>query len=1076
MKLKKLIAAVLLAAQVLGVSVAFAEETPQSTDLVSETEVETVVETEIPPAADEIRVYVSTTGNDSNDGSFEKPVQTIAKAVALASSLKSSNANKTVAVTIRGGDYYISKTIEIPSSASGTKANPFVIQNYNGEEVNIKGSTVIEPTKFTQLRDTEVLTKIPATARKYVGVYDLPKNAAQNMYFTAFTDMGSGNLGNAAFIVNDTEQTLARWPNTGFDRTVAVNVSGAETFSVKDGATRLRTWAGSTTAVAGGYFSVEYAYTTKAIKSIEGELIRLESKPYYGITSNKRYFVQNLIEELDSPGEYYIDYTAAKLYYYPEGNIANSTMEISTMTETMFYGNKLSNVTIKGITLKNTRGYGMEFPEAKNVIIDNCTLTNIGNKGIVMENATDCQIINSTISHIGAGAIVISGGDRNSLTPSNNLIDNNHIYDFAVSTRTYSPGINLSGVGTTITHNLINTSPSQGIMFSGNDHTMKYNEFYDLVNEPCDAGAIYAVRNYTMRGNEVAYNYFHDIQTTADEGGSIFVAGVYYDDLFSSVNTHHNVFYNCNLAVMIGGGRDHNFDNNIIVDCKTAMFMDARGVGWASYHAANGGQAYATIGQVPYNKEPWASRYPELASILDEPEKLGLPMGNSIQNNIMQGCQVNMIAPEMGQYGTVENNHFDMKVDTSTFKDYENHNFELKEGTSMAKNFAEAATIDMSEMGLREDKAESEKAKAAEESFRLVSPLNGSDDISNLSATFSWEKHSSASKYIVQIADDPEMQNVIMTAESKTNSAEIKFLPSGGKPYWWTVTAINDSNSMSGEYTNLGVPCLVISTTKEKTDKKELRSNITVLSSLHDAIVEGTEPGTYKAGYKARVKALLDEATEANASTTVLQKDIEDINARYNEILDELIDNINYEVVNVGDLLKNQGAWIYDDGYYTFTDEGTLKLEGENGIKNHYTNMIYSEPLGDNVAIKFGYKINIGSNYCMVGLQNDATFLSGGYDLIVKSNQIEIQKRVAGTTGDPIKSTALNFYISEGKWVDLEMGALKTGIGTYVYLMADGYMIDSFLDMEKPIWTGESKFVFGNTNGSGLAEIRAAAD
>ncbi len=59
------------------------------------------------------------------------------------------------------------------------------------------------------------------------------------------------------------------------------------------------------------------------------------------------------------------------------------------------------------------------------------------------------------------------------------------------------------------------------------------------------------------------------------------------------------------------------------------------------------------------------------------------------------------------------------------------------------------------------------------------------------------------------------------------------------------------------------------------------------------------------------------------------------------------------------------------------------------------------------------------------------------------------------------------------------MGALKTGIGTYVYLVADGVMVDSFLDMDTPVWTGESKFVFGNPSGTdenGVAHIRAAQE
>ncbi len=1064
MKLKKIIAAVLCMVQLLCTTVILAEEEIPLESSEAEIQIEeTVSETEIPAAENELRVFVSPDGSDSNSGTFDNPVLTIEKGIALGTQLKNSNEGKTVSVNIRGGDYYVNKTIQLTSQNSGTEQNPFIIQAYNGETVNIKGSTPLTPTRFTQLKDSEVLAKIPEEARKYIGVYDLSRNVSN---LTPYTGNNS-SLGYTCLIVDDKEQTLARWPNTGFDRTSVVN--GERSFTGTDGKSRSSNWKLASNAMACGYFGVEYFYEEVPITSIDSNVVVLSEKPYYGIADNKRYYVKNLIEELDSPGEYYIDTKTGKLYYYPPYPISKVSMEIATMNVPMFSGTGLSNIIFKGIGIKNTRSSGIEFTSSYNITIDGCEMKNVGIKGIVMDECTNCKIINNTICQVGSSAIDISGGDRQKLVSSNNLIDNNHIYDFASTFRTNNPGINLNGVGTTITHNLIHGSPSQGILFSGNDHKMLYNEFYDLVNEPCDAGAIYAGRNYTCRGNEIAYNYFHDIDTSADKGGSIFVAGVYLDDMFSSADVHHNVFYKCNLGVMIGGGRDNNFDNNILLDCDNGMFMDARGVGWANYHTVPGGQAYNTILQVPYTKSPWSERYPELVNILDT--TVGLPMNNSIQNNIMYRCMSNLIANEMKDYGTVQNN-YETKEDNSFFVDYVNRNFALKSDSKMAADFPEAAKINMSDMGLLPEKAESEKENAEEHPFRLISPYNGQTDVSNLSYTFQWEKHSSASKYILNIAEDPEMKNVILTQETKNTIADVQFIPSGGKALWWTVTGVNESQSMGGVYNQLGAPKLIISTLREKTDKKELRENINVLNSLYNSAMEGTTPGTYKKGFKDTVKEILDEATNANEAGDILQKDIETINDKYDSLIASIKDYINYDVVNIGDLLENKGGWVYEDGYYTFNDDGSLSLTGSKGKTSYYTNCIYDEPLGENVAIKFGYKVNVSSNYCLFGLQNDATFLSGGYDIIIKSNAIEIQRHLGSNT-DGIKESVLNFYVSDDKWVDLELGALKTGVGTYVYLMADGYLVADFLDMDQPYWTGESKFVFNNPSGN-MAECVAS--
>ncbi len=1095
MKLKQFIASLLCITQLMGLSVALAEETSADTEAVVAEEVqeaEQATEGEVNPNG-EVRVYVSADGSDVNLGTFESPVQTIEKGINLAASLKNSNPEKTVAVTIRGGDYRVKKSVKLNTIHNGTEANPFTIQSYNGEEVKIIGSTELTPRNFKQVTDETILARIPEEARQYIGEYDLSKVGVIFAAYGAALNAGRTTTGYYDFIVDDRAQTLARWPNTGFDRTASVEQSGKD-FKGETGANRARGWTKATDAVTYGFFGSEYTGDTIKITSIDADgTLRLANMPSYAASVNKRYYVKNLLEELDMPGEYYIDVKTAKLYYYPPYKISDTQMELATLAEPMFTGEGVENITFKGIRFMNTRDYGLKFNKSKGIIVDDCTFENIGNIAVEFTNSSKCKVVNSTIHNIGGHAIYVTGGDRATLTSSEIVIDNNHIYDFSQVFRTNVPGIYISGVGVTVTNNLIHGSSSQAIWYYGNEHKINYNEFYDLVNEACDAGAIYSGRNYTQRGNEIAYNYFHDIDTTADKGGSIFVCAIYMDDLNSSVNAHHNIMYNCNLGVMYGGGRDNIFDNNILIDCNGGLFMDARGVGWGAYHAAEGGQAYQTIFAVPYDKEPWASRYPELLEATKDLANLGLPMNNSIQNNILYNCATNTVASEMKQYGTYENNYEvygkDFKADgvnpDDVFVDYENRNFELKEGSDLAKKFPEIASIDMSKIGLREDKADSEKQAAEVHPFKLIYPFNGTKDVSNLGQTFSWEKNGNASKYVVKIAEDPTMENVVLTHETLDTMADIALIPSGGKPYWWTVTAVNETNSLSGEYEQFGAPRLIISSVNEQLDKKELRNNVQILSKLNSAIVEGDTPGTYKKGFKERVQLLLDKATAINNSSTVMQKEVVAVNEEYTELIGSIKDNINYDVVNVGDLLENKSMWVpaannnSGEGYYTFGSDGTLTLKGPKG-KNYYGSlMVYDEPLGDNVAVKFGYKVNVSSNYCVIGLQNGNVFLDGGYKIIIKSGNVEVQKRIQGTTGNVIKANFLNYYISDNKWVDLEFGALKTGIGTYVYLTADGQKVAEFMDTEEPYWTGESRFGFGNPSGDSIdciASIRAAQD
>ena len=108
--------------------------------------------------------------------------------------------------------------------------------------------------------------------------------------------------------------------------------------------------------------------------------------------------------------------------------------------------------------------------------------------------------------------IVLSGGDRQNLTPANDIIRNSIVTRFGVDNPAYRPGIAIFGVGMTVEGCAIGNGPHSGIMIAGNDNQIERNELYSLVQETRDAGAIYMGRDWTNRGNVFAKNYFHDIE------------------------------------------------------------------------------------------------------------------------------------------------------------------------------------------------------------------------------------------------------------------------------------------------------------------------------------------------------------------------------------------------------------------------------------------------------------------------------------------------------------------------------------------------------------------------------------
>lgn len=1035
--------------------------------------------------SDVTEIFVATDGNDANSGTIDSPFATVQAALDYAVKVKTGNPGAKLSVNIRGGDYYLDSGIKLDTALSGTEDNPFVIQNYDNEKVNLRGSKRINPMDFKQCRDEAVLKKIPEKARQHIGEYDLSELFHDKM--TKYKVMNGYSGSQTAYysiVLNDREQTLARYPDTGY-KTV-YQKGGKYGFVIEPEITKR--WINAKEAVACGWFGVTYAYEEEQVGWFEEDgWVGLLTSTTYGSSEKDRYFIKNLIEELDSPGEYFIDCDNKKLYFYPPYTMTGANIEIPTLAEPMISSNEVNYVTIKGIGLKSTRDHAIVIDKSVGLTIEGCSAQNIGRMVGNFGRADKLRIADCDFMHIGAGVLRVgNGGDFTTLESSQNVIENNHFFDYATTWRAYNPAISLDGVGNTVQHNIFHESSSQGITFRGNDHKILYNEFYNLVKDASDAGAIYAVRTYISRGHEIAYNYFHDIDTSADNSGSIYVAGVYLDDMFSSANVHHNVFSRCNLAVMIGGGRDNKFDNNIITDCENAMFMDARGVGWARYHALPGGQAYGTLSWVDYKSKVWATKYPELASILDH-GFVGLPYNNSIQNNLMYNYKVNMIASEMYTYSTVKDN--ETVTEDPGFVDYKNGNYNLKSNARILRKSPGLAEIDMSKIGLSAERVKEENEKALTAGFRLISPGNGQKNIDNRGYTFKWDKHDGSDKYIVRIADNPQMDNPIIVQETPDNWAIIRNIPTGKKVFWWTVEGINISEQLKNSYKQIGSPRMLISYQYEIVDKTKLESDLDLCQRLYDGITEGTEKGTYKTGFKAKVKEVLDNARAVYNSASSIQLDMDNASSKISGIVAEIPENFNYEVVNMGELLKDKENWLYggdnnkNGEYWTWNKDGSLSLTGENGRLNHYSVCGYDKDLGGATAVKFGYKVNVSSNYCIMGLQEKPTGFLGngnGYDLIIKSNQIEIQRCTTGYTGTSIRSQILNFYISDDKWVDLEMGALRVGIGTYVYLKADGMTIASFLDTEAPVWDPEGiKFSFTNPSGSMpecYAEIRAAKD
>jgi hypothetical protein len=594
-----------------------------------------------------LKLYVSTAGNDAWSGKYsianksktDGPFATLEGARDVIRELKrSGNLPKgNLVVEVQEGVYELSKTFELNDKDKGENELSCITYTAGeNKEVRLVGGRVLG--KWIQTTDAKILDMLPQPARGRIWQIDL--------HAMGISDFGSPGGGGMELFFDDKPMWLSRFPNKGYLKiTELKNEIPFELRSNKGDSVgkfyydnaRINKWKDEKDAWVHGYWFFDWSEQRHKIADIDTAKKLIEVVPPYHIFGYRKgqwFYGFNLLSEIDEPGEYYIDRENGILYFYPPSDI-NKGHSFVSINNNIIDINESANIRIKGLILEACRKVAVTIKNCNNIVIESCTIRNSGDWAVTIRGGIHNGVKACDIYDVGAGGISINAGDRKTLVPAECFADNNYIHHIARIKRVYNPGISLSGVGNLATHNLIAHVPHMAMGFGGNEQLIEFNEIYDACYESNDAGAIYTGRNWTMRGNIIRYNYLHDISGFEGKG----CVGIYLDDAFSSADIIGNVFEKVSRAMMIGGGRDNNVINNIFVDCVPALHVDARGMGWMkNMHIPDWlkeAEEKGTISGIAYNRPPYSTRYPKLASILNE--EPAAPKGNVISHNICLG-------------------------------------------------------------------------------------------------------------------------------------------------------------------------------------------------------------------------------------------------------------------------------------------------------------------------------------------------------------------------------------------------------------------------------------------------------
>jgi len=210
--------------------------------------------------------------------------------------------------------------------------------------------------------------------------------------------------------------------------------------------------------------------------------------------------------------------------------------------------------------------------------------------------------------------------------------------------------------------------------------------------EPGDVGAFYTGRDWTSQGNVLRHNYIHDIAGGRSYGSM----AIYLDDCDSGDSIIGNVFYRCDKAAFIGGGRDNVVRNNIFVDCNVGIHLDNRGTSRIKFNQpGDSWDLEAKAKRLNYTAPPWSVRYPSLSRVMGEQPRL--PLHNIVEKNVLVRCKQPMSLHKLDKLLKMKDN-FTTGEDPG-FVDMKNLDFRLKKAATVFERIPGFESIPFEKIG-----------------------------------------------------------------------------------------------------------------------------------------------------------------------------------------------------------------------------------------------------------------------------------------------------------------------------------------------------------------------------------------
>lgn len=898
--------------------------------------------------ANAYKIYVKAGSN--GDGSEHNPFGTVEEAQKKAREISAAGYPKDgIDVIIDDGTYYFETGLNFTAEDNGTDNAPVFYEAKEGANPVFIGAKEVS---------NSLIKDLPENVKANFN----PDYADKIKYFN-LSDVGIPNQIHSKegipLNIIDNGYTVARYPNVGYTGKVSIagSISSmtpsnrlAEGYTYRLDIPHTANYNKELTEAnvrLHGVMAVQWDVDTDVkVENFSNQAMTVMTKlgtgSSYHLDVEPSIYIYNAVEEIDTPGEYVIDYTTQRVYIYPKDD---NGVHITTNKKTLInFGDNCKNMVFKNITAKYNNGDIVRTAGGNNpasfIKIIGCKFSNstVINAAVNLggeDNAVfDCDINDIT----GGLGVYMTGSTQkwsNSLLPCNHIAENNLIYN---CTRGISVGW---ANGCTIRNNYVYHTEMTPIQFIGLSTLVEYNLIENGAYASDDVGGIYSYIGFAGSDNVVRYNIVNEVLGRKETSSR----GIYADDDSSGIDIYGNIVINPRGGAFTLSGDYDTVENNIVYLSNDTPSRALYGK-WFSRELKYSDKKIEDIRNV-YNsileaagEDRLKTMYPRLYRFLSETTTDdNVNIHNAFRNNACFNATDVGIAVDSINAENSKKSAFKFWENNEYFDDlFDVHDLSTIDFDKIREKIPDFKDIPINDIGIYTGGERTTETRThvytKPQTTTVFAPANG-DKLLNTTVNFSWEDKmpDGAAEYNLYISENESFDENVRKYTTQTNNFTLEVMP--GKTYYWfveTLTKLYGDRAINKS----GIQSFTTNTIEGMVEEEYMKYHFLVTDST-----VGDASGNFSSADR---NAAMEK--DAEFKSKIDDENFIKTEAFYKEIKSAYDDYIKKEI------LPNERIQFYDD--FSFDEIGFmpngLKREGESQRAGY--EVVYDEDNALNSVLK----------------------------------------------------------------------------------------------------------------------------